>query len=151
MYLVFWQQFSAAGYLQDHWSTLEHTSSWGILWLTKGSLLNSYLHFILYVPLILPIHRQWTFLKYKEYFPVLAARRRSHMYVAFPNEILRACSDVWQRCDANPGLNFNAGFFIFLSEAPSRIIFSVLFRVSNHQIQFSCQIVGKENLTEFAF
>ena len=44
----------------------------------------------------------------------------------------------------NPGLNFNVGFFIFLSKALSRIIFSILFRVSNHQI------VGKENLTEFA-
>ena len=40
---------------------------------------------------------------------------------------------------ANPGLNFNPGFFIFLSKALSRIIFSFLFRVSNHQI------VGKEN------
>ena len=39
----------------------------------------------------------------------------------------------------NPGLNFNAGFFIFLSKALSWIIFSILFRVSNHQI------VGKEN------
>ena len=40
---------------------------------------------------------------------------------------------------ASPGLNFNPGFFIFLSKAFSRIIFSFLFRVSNHQI------VGKEN------
>ena len=40
---------------------------------------------------------------------------------------------------ANPGLNFNPGFFIFLSKALSRIIFSILFRVSNYQI------VGKEN------
>ena len=40
---------------------------------------------------------------------------------------------------ANPGLNFNPGFFFFLSKALSRIIFSVLFRVSSHQI------VGKEN------
>ena len=43
----------------------------------------------------------------------------------------------------NPGLNFNAGFFIFLSKALSWIIFSILFRVSNHQV------VGKE--TEFKF
>ena len=35
---------------------------------------------------------------------------------------------------ANPGLNFNPGFFFFLSKALSRIIFSVIFRVSNHQI-----------------
>ena len=40
---------------------------------------------------------------------------------------------------ANPGLNFNPGFFIFLSKALSLIIFSFLFRVSNYQI------VGKEN------
>ena len=38
-----------------------------------------------------------------------------------------------------PGLNFNPSFFFFLSKALSRIIFSILFRVSNHQI------VGKEN------
>jgi len=46
---------------------------------------------------------------------------------------------------ANPGLNFNPGFFFFLSKALSRILFSILFRVTDHQI------VGKENLTEFAF
>ena len=40
---------------------------------------------------------------------------------------------------ANPGLNFNPGFFFFLSKAHYRIIFSILFRVSSHQI------VGKEN------
>ena len=40
---------------------------------------------------------------------------------------------------ANSGLNFNPGFFIFLSKALSRIIFSILFRVSNYQI------VGKKN------
>ena len=36
-------------------------------------------------------------------------------------------------------LNFNPGFFIFLSKALSQIIFSFLFRVSNYQI------VAKEN------
>ena len=46
---------------------------------------------------------------------------------------------------ANLGLNFNPGFVFFLSKAHSRIIFSILLRVSNHQI------VDKENLTEFAF
>ena len=46
---------------------------------------------------------------------------------------------------ANPGLNFNLGLVFFLSKALSLIIFSLLFRVSNHQI------VGKENETEFAF
>ena len=40
---------------------------------------------------------------------------------------------------ANPGLNFNPGFFFFLSKALSWIIFYINFRVSNHQI------VGKEN------
>ena len=45
----------------------------------------------------------------------------------------------------NPGLNFNQGFFVFLSKALSQIIFSILFSVSNHQI------VGKENETKFAF
>ena len=45
----------------------------------------------------------------------------------------------------NPGLNFNLGFFFFCSKAFSRIIFSILFRASNHQI------VGKKNKTEFAF
>ena len=40
---------------------------------------------------------------------------------------------------AYPGLNFNLGFFFFLSKALSRIIFYILFRVSNHQI------VGKDN------
>ena len=38
---------------------------------------------------------------------------------------------------ANPGLNFNLGFFIFLLKALS--IFSILFRVTSHQI------VGKES------
>ena len=40
---------------------------------------------------------------------------------------------------ANPGLNFNPGFLILLSKELSRIIFSILFRVFNHQI------VGEEN------
>ena len=40
---------------------------------------------------------------------------------------------------ANPGLNFNPGFVFFLSKALSQIIFSILFRVSNHQT------VGKKN------
>ena len=39
----------------------------------------------------------------------------------------------------NLRLNFNPGFFFLLSKALSRIIFFILFRVSNHQI------VGKEN------
>ena len=39
----------------------------------------------------------------------------------------------------NPGLNFNPAFFFLLSKALCRIIFCILFRVSNHQI------VGKKN------
>ena len=39
----------------------------------------------------------------------------------------------------NLGLNFNPDFFFFLSKALSLIIFSIPFRVSNHQIE------GKEN------
>ena len=35
---------------------------------------------------------------------------------------------------ANPGLNFNPGLFFFSSKAFSRKIFSILFRVFNHQI-----------------
>ena len=40
---------------------------------------------------------------------------------------------------ANLVLNFNLGFFLLLRKVVSRIIFSILFRVSNHQIG------GKEN------
>ena len=46
---------------------------------------------------------------------------------------------------ANPGLNYNPGFFFFCLKAFIRIIFSILFRASNHQI------VDKKNKTEFAF
>ena len=54
------------------------------------------------------------------------------------------CVVFWQGVvrtpvSANPGLNFNLGFFFFLSKALYRIIFSILFRLSNHQI------VGKDN------
>ena len=40
---------------------------------------------------------------------------------------------------ANPGFNFNPGFFSFLLKALFQIISSILFRVSNHQF------LGKEN------
>ena len=43
------------------------------------------------------------------------------------------------------GLHFNLGFFFFCSKAFSRIIFSILFRASNHQI------VGKKYKTELLF
>ena len=46
---------------------------------------------------------------------------------------------------ANPGLNFNPGFFFFLSKALSWIIFYISFRASNHHI------VGIEHETEFVF
>ena len=46
---------------------------------------------------------------------------------------------------ANLRLNFNPGFFTFLSKALSRIIFSFLFRVTNRQI------VGKENKLNLLF
>ena len=36
--------------------------------------------------------------------------------------------------NANLGLNFNPGFFFFLSKALSQTIFSIFFSVSNHQI-----------------
>ena len=35
---------------------------------------------------------------------------------------------------SNPGLNFNPGFFFFCLKSFSRIIFSILFRASNHLI-----------------
>ena len=49
------------------------------------------------------------------------------------------------RTPVSANLGFNPGSFFLLSKALSGIIFSILFRVSNHQI------VDKENLTEFAF
>ena len=51
---------------------------------------------------------------------------------------------VWRPISANPGLNFNLGFFFFCSKVFSRIISSLLSRASNYQI------VGKKNKTEFA-
>ena len=52
---------------------------------------------------------------------------------------------VRRTISANPGLNFNLGFFFFCSKAFSRIIFSILFIASNHQF------VGKKNKTDFLF
>ena len=52
---------------------------------------------------------------------------------------------VQRPISANPGLNFNLGFFFFCSEAFSRIIFSILFRASTYQI------LRKKNITEFTF
>ena len=49
------------------------------------------------------------------------------------------------KISANPGLNFNLGFFFFCSKVFSRIIFSILFRATNHQIE------GKKNKSEFTF
>ena len=47
---------------------------------------------------------------------------------------------VWRQISANPGLNFNPGFFFFCSKAFPRIFFSILFRASN------CQIVEKNKI-----
>ena len=55
---------------------------------------------------------------------------------------------------ANPGLNFNLGFFFFCSKAFSRIIFSILFRASNHQIvgkRIKLNLLLKSFLSEFKF
>ena len=47
---------------------------------------------------------------------------------------------------ANPGLNFNPGLLFLCSKAFfSGIIFSILFRASNHQV------VCKKNKAEFVF
>ena len=70
--------------------------------------------------------------------------RQAYLYKTCVKQNTQA-SVVRTPVSANPGLNFNSGFFSFLSKALSRILFFILFRVSNHQI------VGKENLTEFAF
>ena len=60
--------------------------------------------------------------------------------------LFRPLSPVVRRpISANPGLNFNPGLFFFSSKAFSRTIFSILFRVANHQI------VDKKNYDEFAF
>ena len=46
---------------------------------------------------------------------------------------------VRMQVTANPRINFDPGFFFFLSKALFRIIFYIIFSVSIHQI------VGKEN------
>ena len=59
--------------------------------------------------------------------------------------VVRPLGPVVRRpISANPGLNFNPGFFFFCSKVFSRVISSLLFRASNHQI------VGRKNKTEFA-
>ena len=77
------------------------------------------------------------FFDHKKMKPGLSANRPSNNWVLGPV--------VQKPVSANPGLNFNPGFFFCLSKALSQIIFSILFRVSNHQI------VGKDNKTEFDF
>ena len=62
-----------------------------------------------------------------------------HAYVISQGPVVRT------PVSANLGLNFNPGFFFFSSKALSRIIFYILFRVSNHQI------VGKENKLDLFF
>ena len=56
---------------------------------------------------------------------------RSHMWVIVS---LSLGPLVGRLISANPGLNFNPGPFFFSSEAFSHTIFSILFRVANHQI-----------------
>ena len=74
-----------------------------------------------------------------------ASHARELCYYVLTDDSLSQGPVVRTLVSPNPGLNFNLGFVFFLSKALSRITFSILFRVSNHQI------VGKENLTEFAF
>ena len=71
-------------------------------------------------------------------------REGSAITYVLTNDSLSQGPVVRTPVSTNPGLNFNLGFIFLLSKALSRIIFS-FFRISNHQI------VGKENLTEFAF
>ena len=61
----------------------------------------------------------------------------SHLYTSGPA--------VRRPIGANPGLDLNPDFCFFLSKAFSRTIFSILFRVSYHQI------VDKKNSAEFDF
>ena len=57
----------------------------------------------------------------------------------YPRRIISALTTtqgpvVRRPISANPGLNFNPGFFFLCSKAFSRIFFSLLFRVSNHHL-----------------
>ena len=70
-------------------------------------------------------------------------RRPCSIY--FMKWLLQLGPVVRRPISANPGQNFNTGFFFFCSKAFFRIILSILFRASNHQI------VDKKNKTEFAF
>ena len=81
--------------------------------------------------------------------PILCPRIWVSATIGLLNKPLSICQSGWREItlgpvvrtpvSANPGLNFNPGFFFFLSKAHYRIIFSILFRVSSHQI------VDKEN------
>jgi len=64
-------------------------------------------------------------------------------YFCFESGILGQV--VRTRVSANLGLNFNPGFFFFLSKALSLDNFLYFFSISNHQI------VGKGNSAELAF
>ena len=93
-----------------------------------------------------------------DYYMPLFNRRSKHTLVAWNDALYVFGGDngyvLWfvlqgpvvrTPVNTNPGLKFNPGFFFFLSKALSRIIFSIFFSISNHQI------VGKENSTELAF
>ena len=75
------------------------------------------------------------------FIPVLKIERIRAVF-----EFIKNLGSVVRRpISAYPGLNFNPGLFFFSSKPFSRAIFSIIFRVANHQI------VDKKNDTEFAF
>ena len=76
---------------------------------------------------------------------ILAATDCALIEVKLSTDIVVLGPVVRTPLSANPGLNFNPGLFFFLSKALPRIIFSIFFSISNHQI------AGKENSTELAF
>ena len=81
-----------------------------------------------------------TFLRISRIRIIPSTQILARVFVYLPPFISKILGRVVQTpVSANPGLNFNPGFFFFLSKALSRIIFSIIFKVSNHQI------VGKKN------
>ena len=75
------------------------------------------------------------------FIPVLKIERIRAVF-----EFIKKLGPVVRRpISAYPGLNFNPGLFFFSSKPFSRTIFSITFRVANHQKK------KKKNDTEFAF
>ena len=109
------------------------------------------------------VHQILTLFQIKEYnflhsfFFLLLLFLISIWYVNIRNSLIKKkkknfLHSIWELgpvvqtpVSVNSGLHFNPGFFFLLSKAPSLIILSSLFRVSNHQT------VGKVNQTEFTF